>query len=305
MEHLKVALIHMRRSPYQALAAILVLAYAFFMVSIVALHAYAGQMTLRYLEHQPQIIAFIRQGADTEAVNSLQNELASDSRINGEVNYVSHEEAFEIFKGVADNPLITELVPPDIFSPSLEFSVVDLSFAQELITELKNERIVESVAFTGSLGGEGAISSAIDRLEGTINYVRTLGVVFIAFLAPTVVLILVVIIGMRVASRKEEIDTLRLIGATQWFIRAPFVFEGMLYGLIGAFLGFLAGLFWFLYSVPAIKQYSEFFGGIPIIPSNLDGIAILLSTLLGIELLFALFIGFLGSIIALSRYLRA
>lgn len=304
MEHLKTALIHMRRSPYQAIAAVLVLAYTFFVVSVVAFHAYAGQMTLRYLEQQPQIIVFLRQEAQATEVNSLQSELGNDVRIAGDIKYVSHEEAFEIFKGVADNPLITELVPPDIFSPSLEFSVTDLAFTQELIKELKDEQIVESVAFTGSLGGESAISGAIDRLEGTINYVRTLGLIFIGFLLPTVVLILVVIISMRIATRRAEIDTLRLIGATPWFVRAPFVFEGMLYGLIGAFVGFLAGFLWFLYSIPAIREYSQFFGGIPVIPANLQATAILLSSLLGMELLFALLIGFLGSIIALSRYLR-
>lgn len=304
MEHLKIALVHMRRSPYQAAAAILVLAYAFFVVSVVAFHAYAGQMTLRYLEQQPQIIVFLRQEAQAEDVNSLQSGLTNDTRITGEVKYVSHDEAFEIFKGVADNPLITELVPPDIFSPSLEFSVSDLSFAKDLITELKTRPIVESVAFTGSLGGENAITGAIERLEGTMNYIRTLGLIFIGFLLPTVVLILVVIISMRIATRREEIDTLRLIGATPWFIRAPFVFEGMLYGLIGAFVGYVAGFLWFLYSVPAIREYSQFFGGIPIIPGSLGATALLLSGLLGMELLFALLIGLVGSIIALSRYLR-
>lgn len=304
MEHLKTALVQMRRSPYQALACILVLAYTFFVVSVIAFHAYAGQMTLNYLERQPQIIAFIKNNAETGQIESLKKELSSDPRVGGEVKYVSHEEAFEIFKGVADNPLITELAPPDIFSRSLEFSVTNLAYAQELITKLKSEKIIESVAFTGSLGGENAISEAIKRLERTINYIRTLGVIFIGFLVPTVVLILVVIIGMRIATRREEIDTLRLLGATPWFIRAPFVFEGIVYGAIGSFLGYMAGFLWFLYSVPTIKDYSKYFGGIPIIPNDLNGIAILLGTLLISEILFAIFMGFLASIIALSRYIK-
>lgn len=294
----------MRRSPYQALAAILVLSYTFFVVSVVAFHAYAGQMILQYIARQPQIIAFLKSEVTQDVAASLQKELENDPRIAGDVEYVTKEEAFEIFREVADNPLVTELVPQDIFSPSLEFSVTDLSFAQDLISELKSRPSVESVAFTGSLGGESAIKGAIDRLEGTISYVKTLGLVFIGFLLPTVILILVVIIGMRIAARREEIDTLRLLGATHWFIRAPFVFEGILYSVIGASVGYLAGFLWLLYSIPSIKEYSQYFGGIPIVPQNFATSASLLGVLLGVDLLFAILIGFLGSFIALARYLR-
>ena len=304
MEHLRVAFTHIRRSPYQALAAILVLSYMFFVVSIVAFHAYAAESTLTYIERQPQIIAFLKNSADISSIEKLKQELSLDRRISGEIKFVSHDQAFEIFKSAADNPLVTELVPPEIFSPSLEFSVQDLSFAQDIISRLKREEVVDSVAFTGSVGGESAIGSAIRRLEGTIQYVRTLGLVFIGFLVPTVVIVLVVIIGMRISTRREEIDTLRLIGATPWFIRAPLVFEGILYGIIGAFIGFLSSFVWFLYSVPAIKEYSVYFGNIPIIPRDLSAGLMLFGSLLGVELLFAILIGFIGSFIALSRYLR-
>ncbi len=304
MEHLRVAFTHIRRSPYQALAAILVLSYMFFVVSIVAFHAYAAESTLTYIERQPQIIAFLKNSADISSIEKLKQELSLDRRISGEIKFVSHDQAFEIFKSAADNPLVTELVPPEIFSPSLEFSVQDLSFAQDIISRLKREEVVDSVAFTGSVGGESAIGSAISRLEGTIQYVRTLGLVFIGFLVPTVVIVLVVIIGMRISTRREEIDTLRLIGATPWFIRAPLVFEGILYGIIGAFIGFLSSFVWFLYSVPAIKEYSVYFGNIPIIPRDLSAGLMLFGSLLGVELLFAILIGFIGSFIALSRYLR-
>lgn len=304
MENLRTALKHIRRSPYQAIAAILLLSYTFFIISIVSFHAYAFQLTLGYLERQPQILAFLKSDAENSDVLALQNKLKEDPRVTGEVKYVSNDEAFEILKGVVDNPLITELVPREVLSPSLEFSVTDLSFAKELISELKKNKAIEDVAFTGSVGGESAISSAIERLEGTIRYIRTLGLIFVGFLVPTAILTLIVIIGMRIAARREEIDTLRLIGATPWFIRAPFILEGIVYGVIGAFIGFFSGFLWILYSVPSIREYSHFFGGIPIIPQNLNSTLLLLGSLLSGELLFAVLLGTLGSFIALLRYLR-
>lgn len=300
-EHITTALTHIRRSPYQALAAILIMSLTFFVASIVAALAYSAQITLRYLETRPQIIVFLKDEASGEAISALQRKLIDNIKITGDVKYVSKDEALKIFQEIADNPLVTELVPSSVLPASLEFSVADLSYAQEIIDELKRESIVDSIQFTGSLGGEGQVTSVVESLERITRYIRLGGIALLGFLSLVAILILVVIIGMRVATRREEIDTLRLIGATAGFIRIPFLLEGVIYGVIGALVGFVASTLMLLYSLPALSSY---FGEIPIVPQSIPRVAVLLAGLFGAELVLAVIIGLFGSVIALSRYLR-
>ncbi|KKU22827.1 MAG: hypothetical protein UX34_C0020G0001, partial [Candidatus Woesebacteria bacterium GW2011_GWF1_46_13] len=151
--HLKTALDYIKRSPFQALAALFVLTLTFFVGTILAVLVYSSANLLNYFETRPQIITFLKDEITPENVSALQNKLSADVRVK-DVRYVSKEEALEIYKqATSDNPLLSELVSPTIFPASLEFSVTDLSFAQEVINEIKEEGIVDSVGFTASLGG--------------------------------------------------------------------------------------------------------------------------------------------------------
>src|SRR3989344_372970 len=120
--HFKTAWDHIRRAPFQALAAIFVLTLTFFVVTILSVLVYSSSQILKYFETRPQVIAFIKEDAQIEQVKVLQNKLQNDPRIS-QVKYVSKEEALEIYKkATADNPLLTELVSPSIFPASMEFS---------------------------------------------------------------------------------------------------------------------------------------------------------------------------------------
>lgn len=300
-EHLATAFTHIRRSPYHALAAVLVMSLTFFAASIIAFLAYAAQVTLYYFETRPQIILFLKNDASPEQISTLQRKLIENPKVSGEVKFVSHEEAFKIFQGFVENPLVTELVPIEVIPASLEFSVAELSYVEELISQLKREVIVDSVEFTGSLGGEGSISAVVERLEKITRYIRIGGVAVLSFLALTATLILVVVISMRISARREEIETLRLLGATASFIRAPFLFEGISYGVLGSLIGFLASLLLLLYTMPTLAQY---FGEIPVIPQDFSTLTFLVASLFAGELALAFLIGILGSFLAISRYLR-
>lgn len=299
-EHFTTAFVHIRRSPYQALAAILVMSLMFFSASIIAFLAYTAQITLHYLETRPQIIALIKNKATPEEISALQRKLNDNSKIVG-VKFVSHEDAFKIFEGVVDNPLVTQLLPPDVFQASIEFSVTDLAFAQEIIDQLKSEQLVDQIEFTGSLGGEGSITSVINNLESITQYIRMGGAALLFYLVLTAVFILVIIIGMRTASRREEIEILKLIGATNNFIRMPFLLEALIYTIIGVLVGFTLSFLLLLYAVPVLSQY---FGPIPVVPQSFGTGAMYFGILLGGEFFLAFFIGIIGSFIALARYLR-
>lgn len=299
--HFKTALDYIRRAPFQALSAISVLALTFFVATMVAVIAYSSGNLLKYFETRPQIIAFLKNDIEPEQVASLQNKLTSDSRVK-EVKYVSKEEALTIYKqATSDNPLLSELVSPDIFPASLEFSLTNLSFAENIINEIKKEPIVDQVGFTASLGGESTLQDVVSRLKTITWYLRIGGGVLVGMLGAVSFLVLIVIIGMRMATRKGEIEILNLIGATPSFIRSPIVIEAVLYSCFGVIVGWtLAFLLW-LYATPNIVAY---FGEIPILPKATGDFVIMFLIILALEVAIGITLAFLGSMLAVSRAKR-
>ena len=217
--HIKTAWDHVRRAPFQAMAAIFVLTITFFVITIITILGYSSSQVLKYFETRPQVITFLKDDITPEKISALQNKLEADNRVS-EVSYISKEQALEIYKkATAGNPLLSELVSPSIFPASLEFSLVDLSYANDLIEEIKGEEIVDQVGFTASLGGEETLSDVVNRLRTFSNYIKIGGGAFALLLTSTSFLVLIVIIGMRMTSRRGEIEVLDLIGATPGFIR--------------------------------------------------------------------------------------
>lgn len=263
--HTKTAIEAIKRSPFQAVSAIFVLALTFFVATTVSILVYSSSKALSYFETRPQIISFLKSETGSDAITALQNKLALDARVK-DVKYVPKEEALEIYKkATEDNPLLAELVSPSIFPASLEFSVTDLKLAEEVINEIKNEAIVEQVGFTANIGGEKSLSDVVSRLKTISYYLRVGGIVFVGALAITSFLVLLVIISMRMTSRKGEIEILSLIGATPAFIRSPIVLEGVFYSLIGVISGWTLSFIFWLYVSPSLLSY---FGTIPVLPKE-------------------------------------
>jgi len=300
--HVKTALDYIKRSPFQALAALFVLTLTFFVGTMLAVLVYSSANLLKYFETRPQIIAFLKDEITPEQVSALQNRLTGDVRVK-DVRYVSKEEALEIYKqATSDNPLLSELVSPTIFPASLEFSVADLSFAQEVINEVKKEGIVDSVGFTASLGGEKTLEDVVGRLRTLTLYLRIGGGVFVGVLAGTSLLVILVITGMRITTRRGEIEILDLIGATPAFIRSPIILEALIYSAVGAFVGWLLAFLIWLYATPSLISY---FGDIPILPKEALNLFGLFAIILVGELLLGVGLALSGSYLAVSRARRS
>lgn len=300
-QHFKTAWRHIRRVPYQALAAIFIMAITFFVVTILAMLAYASSKTLNYFETRPQIIAFLKDDATPDQISGLERDLSNDQRIKN-IKYVSKEQALGIYKeATSDNPLLSEFVSPKIFPASLEFSVMDLSFTEPVIKEVKDNSIIDEVVFTASLGKGKDVGQVIENLKAITKYIRIGGISIVSILFVSSLFILLLIIGMRVASRREEIEVFKLLGATKGFIRMPFIIEGVMYAVFGSFLGWISAAILILYSAPTILSY---FGPIEVFPGETSEFLLLLIKILGAEIALAFVLGLLGSFTALFRYLK-
>lgn len=299
--HLKTALSSIKRSPFQAMSAIFVLSLTFFVATTVAVIVLALNNILNYFETRPQIIAFLKDSVSQQELESLENLFKSDVRIK-DYKYVSKEQALEIYKkATQDNPLLSELVSPSIFPASFELSVVELSFAQNLISELQNVESIEQVGFTANLGGQESLDDALSRLKDISYYVRLGGIVFVSFLTLTSFLVLLVIVSMRMVSRKGEIEILSLIGATKSFVSWPIIIESIIYGMSGVLIGWTLSFILWLYVSPILLSY---FAGIAVLPTSPLMFFTILGLILLVEIVAGILISLIGSLIAINRSLK-
>lgn len=282
---------NIRRTPYQALAATMVMFFTFIVLSAFFLLASGSQQILRFYESKPQAIAFFKDGTASSDIEAIQNLLNQTGKIL-KFKYVSKEEALEIYRERnKSNPMLLELVTANILPASLEISTQlpeDLKYITEII---KKEPVVEEVVFP-----EDVVAS----LTQATKLVRVIGIGVVSFLLVFSILIIIMIIGFKIRIKRDEIETMKLLGASNWFIRVPFLLEGLVYSLSGAFLGWGFCLVTLWYFEPLLKSnLGEIATIILPIPLSLVGLLLL------IELFIALLVGGIGSLIAVRRYLHS
>jgi cell division transport system permease protein len=137
----------------------------------------------------------------------------------------------------------------------------------------------------------------IDAISKFSNTVRTTGIIVISFLSLFSLLIILMIIGFKIRIKRREIEIMKLLGATSWFIRAPFILEGIFYSSFGAFVAWVMSYLILWYATPWIQEAIKDVSLLPISP-------IVMLELLLIGQLIAVVIGFVGSYGAIRRYLH-
>lgn len=281
---------NIRRNPYQALAATMVMLLTFFVLSTFLLLALGSQQILKYYESKPQAIAFFKDGTDENDVKAIENALFETGKITS-FKFVSKEEALQIYKERnKNNPILLELVTANILPASLEISALSPEDLKPISQILKREPVVEEVVFP-----EDVVSS----LTQATRLIRIIGGSTVGFLITFSTLMIVMVIGFKIRVKRDEIETMKLLGASKWFIRTPFLLEGIIYASAGSFLGWFGSL--------AIVWYFE-----PLLKSNLGEVGqillpipfLVIFGLLLLELLAAILIGVVGSAVAVRRYLQ-
>lgn len=278
------------RSPHQALGAIFVMLLTFFVGNIIVVITLASQTTLAYFETQPNVIAFLRDEATDNQVEELKSLLISTGAVK-EIKYVSKEEALRDFQSspeVRDKPILQENVTAAILPASLRVSATDLSKLDVFKDILSKEKIVESVSYQPDV---------VKKLGYWSNIIRTYGGGIILFLLFTSTIITLVVISLNISTYKDEIEIMRLVGATSWYIRIPFILEGIFYGVVAAVVSTLIFSLLVVYFTPALKS---FFQNIPAFPLPISTYFILL----GGELLIGVAIGTIAALTATRKYLK-
>lgn len=278
-----------RRSPYQSITAVLVMTVFFFVGYLLSLVLYSGEKILTYFETRPQVIAFFAISAPIEEVQRVADRMKTLEFVR-EVTLVSKEQALDLYRAEnAEDPLLLELVTADILPASVEVSATSVEYLGEIEKELQTSSDqLDEVVFQRDV---------VHILERWTRTIRLFGVSSAVVLGVVSFLVMVVVISSKVAQKKREIQTKRLLGATLWFVQKPFLLEASFYGILGGLLGWGVSMLLLLYSTPYLI---EFFGEIELFPID----PIFFAAQIGVGFIYGIFVGLFASSVALRRFIK-
>jgi cell division transport system permease protein len=210
--------------------------------------------SISYVESKVEVVADLQDSVPSSQLSQLQTALEGMLQVR-EVEYVSKEEALRRYReqreaqGQED---FTLYLPENPLPASLEIQLRRPEDYRTVADFLTTASIVDKVQ---------NIQDTTDRLIQLSTFLRTFGVVLLGVIGAIVLFIIINTIRLAVLNRAEEIEVMRLVGASDAFIRWPFVFEGALVGLLGAAItmGVLIGA-----SEPLSRFMVGFFSILPI-----------------------------------------
>jgi cell division transport system permease protein len=207
------------------------------------------------------------------------------------VDYVSKEEAIKRFRArLKGQDSLLDGVSADVLPASLEISLKKGSRSSDAV-----DAYVVSLKRISGIGEVQYGEEWVRRFTAFMNFMRLVGALLGGFLLLAVVFIVSNTIKLTIYSRKDELEILGLVGATRFFIKAPYVIEGMLQGAAGGLLALLilsAFYLGFLHNAGNFLSFTAAVSGLSFLPS---------SHVFGI-FFGGVLLGFLGSITSLKRF---
>ncbi|HUD44311.1 MAG TPA: permease-like cell division protein FtsX [Patescibacteria group bacterium] len=279
---------HIRRSPYQSFAAIFIMLQTFFVITLFAFIFVGSARIINYFESQPKVTIFFKDTAKQSDIDALESQLKATGKVSN-MRFVSKEEAFKTYQQWnKDQPILLDLVTADVLPASLEIATTNIDDLSSIAQLVNASPIKDNVTYP---------KDVITNLVSWTNALRKIGIVVIAFLTLDAIFLMMIIIGIKVSHKRQEIEIMRLLSATNGYIRWPFLVEGVSYGVIGAVIGFITATSILLYASPFLASY---LGDASLIPTQPEFLLLLFAG----ELFVAVLLGCLSSFLAVLRYLK-
>lgn len=291
----------MRRTPYQSLTSFLILFFTLFMtLFFFTLNSFFYGI-LSHIESKPQVTVYFKSDTTESDILKVKDAILQSGK-SISVKYISRDEALKIYTSLnSDNPLLLEMVSADILPASLEVYAKKPSYLAEIALFLKKQKGVDEVSYQ---------KNVVDQLLSLTEALRKLSLIIFLLLLVIATVVLMTATAFKIALRKDEFELLRYLGASHWYIRKPFLKEGMFFGLVSATAAFAVfyGIFFalrpllsgYLTGIDRLAFYQ--FGAYNLYVWPPSALFIGLSYLLA--LCFGLVIGLIGNFLSTSKYIK-
>jgi len=202
----------LRRTPYQSLAGFSVLFFTLFLSLILFMSLSFVNGFLSYIETRPQVTVYFQPKTPTASIFKVRDELSASGKTLS-IKYIDQRQAFEIYKELnKDNPLLLEMVSPEILPPSLEIYAKKPTYLPEIAEYLKKQGDVDEVQYQKDI---------VDKLLNLTNILRKATIIFFAYLIFMSVIVLTTITLFKIALKSKEIELLRRFVSSQAKIVDP------------------------------------------------------------------------------------
>lgn len=292
---------HFRRNWTTVLGAIVTIFLSLFIIGMFMLASAMLNNMMGSVEDRVTIQAFLSDDADQSDVNAFKAKVEGWGEVES-VTYKSKEEALESYRtSMSNRDAVDAVTALDGENPLPASLVIKLSDPQQV--ETMADRIIKDADFRSicddSSNPAGDVQygkETVERLFSVANYFRFGTVVLVALLTFVAFVFINNTIRLAITARRREIGIMRLVGASNGFIRGPFVMEGVLEALLGALLAIAALAAGANVLLPALASSLSFLS----FEVSLSTYYVTFGALLGVGLLIGLF----GSAIAMRRYLK-
>lgn len=286
------------RNAWLSIAATAIMVVTLVIVAFFAFSALFLQNQLAAVREKIDLTVFLKDEATPDQVKQLQANIQTLENVE-EVQYVSKTDALERLRTSSKDGEQLAKTATEIGNPlpaSLEVRTETLDNLDSLNTQIKADSAAAIIASTSNDDSD-VRRKVVDRIVSISNGVSRVGtVISIAFLLISLMIIFNTI-RMAIFTRREEIEIMKLVGATNWYIRGPFLIEGAMYGIIGATIAMAITLPLINVAKPLFTSYFDASDVVTFVTDRIFLVTLAMYTL-------GIVIGVLSSFLAISRHLK-
>lgn len=291
----------LKRNRSIALSSTAVMSLVFLVFSLFTGFAYAAMKFLNYVETREHLEVFFNTEVSEEKILEIKQVLESTGKT-AYVEYTTQEEAAEFLKARhSDNPLILGAINPDSLPASLAIRAKKIDYVPELNSILETQDSGSNLIYK-----IGYNEDTTNLLKDLLFWIKLAGAILFVILVVVIFLVSLITVEISIAMRQGEISIMQLVGGDRWYIRAPFILEGAIYGIVGALIAGIilstSGLVFHLVKdqSPTLSFLSHFFSDLDLPSINLP----LVLGILVVEMVLGGIIGSLNSTFAVLRRLK-
>ncbi len=275
---------------FMSFACVMVIVACLLIMGVFSVLAYVVDVNIDNLEQKNEILAFVDENLPDEESREIGKRLEAINNVKT-IEYITRQEAMDNFiaeHAEDDQELFSDLTP-SVFRNRYVIYLEDLALMDRTVEDVK------------AVSGIADTSASLELSRGFIslrNVVTIVSVILIVVLLIVSVFIMQNTIKLATFSRREEIGIMKMVGASNSFIRCPFIVEGLILGLLGGAIAFF--VLWGVYQLACDRIMTGMMANILLVPAFQSIMYPILVIYLGIGLI----VGTFGSTIAIRRFLK-
>ncbi|MFH1362289.1 MAG: permease-like cell division protein FtsX [bacterium] len=257
--------------------------FGLFLLSVINLGNVVGDVSSKM-----DVAAYVEEDISLEQAGALQIKLSNLPGVE-KVVFVSKDEAWREFKKEFGQKLqLDEIISTNPLPHTFNIRVRAPELLSQVAATISEMKVVDDIRYSGEF---------VDQIKALVDAVRVGGAALVILISFATLLIVVNTIRLTVLARETDISIMKLVGATDTFVKWPFIIEGVILGVVGGFFAFL------IMRISYAAMVSRVARALPFVPIVTDGrvlFFIYLALVLG-----GTAVGTLGAYISVSRVLKA